>query len=103
MTNDDIERIVSAIVFIFGLAGVFYKMKSRVDQHNAKIAKIEEDLEKHSKKLESLTDLEVLKNQMKTVFNMLEKQSESFDKGQDKVLKHIEKLFDKLDGKKDKD
>ena len=75
MTNDDIERIVSAIVFIFGLAGVFYKMKSRVDQHNAKIAKIEEDLEKHSKKLESLTDLEVLKNQMKTVFNMLEKQS----------------------------
>lgn len=103
MTNDDIERLVSAIVFIFGLAGVFYKMKSRVDAHNSKIHKIEQDLEKHAKKLESLTDLEVLKNQMKTVFNMLEKQSESFDKGQDKVLKHIEKLFDKLDGKKDKD
>jgi len=107
MTPEIIEKIVTAIVFIFGLAGVYYRMKSKIEKNSEDIKSLKDSEIRHSAKMDlisdSLSDLKVISEQVKVIFNMLNSQSETIEKNQDRVAGLIEKLFDKLESKKDKD
>ena len=102
MTNDDIERIITLIVFVFSMGGCYARIKSRIDANAKEIKIMRGDIDRHALKLQALDDIAVLKNQMQIVFSMLEKQQSLIEKGQDTLLDKMTMIYEKLDNKLDK-